>query len=265
MNREFSITWVPEPVGSTLLAQLGVVEQLAFPHFVEGVPSDSQLSFNPSEKTLSLGILLATLDSARYLGPSTPSAQQYRVALQLCCPAFGVPDEDSLCVHAAAYLREQYTQDLAIRALERAIQLIPGARKCRDDLLTDVGSVAAQRTPLRNDVVQPLASSANALSTPRFRPKLHDVVLFGGGGIGIVAGGIHAGFVGALTGGVTAFCASVAIQIGQAPRIQAKVFGALAIVLLLLGAVLGGWSWGWSGATAGLLVSTVIGRIFDLP
>lgn len=82
-----------------------------------------------------------------------------------------------------------------------------------------------------------------------------------------IVGFFQAGVLGLLTGGLTVFLLSVAQKAagtqlgGSVPLRRAMRAGAIAqIILVAIGAFVGGWRWGWLGAIVGTVVGAALTR-----
>jgi hypothetical protein len=131
------IVWVPTAPDSPLGVALGG-SSVSLPHFAENKSPEprKKLSVTLTVETLVLGILITSSKSVSP-GPK-PTARQLAVALAFARVQLGASSDDEVCVNAAAELREVCDGGHAIRALRRAIELVPEAVFCRADLITSL-------------------------------------------------------------------------------------------------------------------------------
>ena len=132
------IVWVPIASQDPLGVALGGAS-VSLPHFAENKSPEPQkkLSVTLTVETLVLGILITRRESMVPFGLK-PTDAQLSVALAFARVQLGASSDDELCVNAAANLRERFDSDHAVRALRRAIELVPHAVFCRADLITSL-------------------------------------------------------------------------------------------------------------------------------
>ena len=132
------IVWVPIAPQDPLGVALGGAS-VSLPHFAENRSPEprKKLSVTLTFETLVLGILITRRDSIVPFDLK-PTEAQLSVALAFARVQLGASSDDELCVNAAAALRDGCDTDHAIRALRRAIALVPNAVFCRADLITSL-------------------------------------------------------------------------------------------------------------------------------
>jgi hypothetical protein len=131
------IVWVHTDPTSPLGLAVGG-ENVVLPHCADNTSADpKRLAVTLDATTLVLGILV-TSDHSRIMLGSRPTRDQLRSALRFVSAQVGAASEDELCVNAAANLNAQSDSRRAIRALRRAIELVPDATFCSADLIASL-------------------------------------------------------------------------------------------------------------------------------
>jgi hypothetical protein len=107
-------------------------------------------------RSLSIGILLAG-DEAPSTGLA-PTLAQLRAALAFAARELGVLGEDELCADTAAWLREHQPAPVALRAMRRAVVLVPDSVVCRGDFIVTLFSAACRQPDAADDLLRAAAS-----------------------------------------------------------------------------------------------------------
>jgi hypothetical protein len=155
---ELSIAWVPVEPLSRLGLELGE-SGAQLPHAISAryvTPSGSVVAAPLDAKSLSLGILLAG-EAAPSTGHA-PTAAQSRSALRFAAREMGKPGEDEMCADAAAWLREHQPAHVALRAMRRAVVLVPDSVVCRGDYIVTLCSAACKRPDAAEALLRVAAS-----------------------------------------------------------------------------------------------------------
>ena len=146
------VVWVPVEPLSPLGLHLGR-SLVNMPHTVP-TPSGTVVAAPLDARSLSIGILLAG-DEAPSTGPA-PTLAQLRAALAFAARELGVLSEDELCADAVAWLREHQPAPVALRAMRRAVVLVPDSVVCRGDYIVTLFSAACKQP----DAAEPLLRAA---------------------------------------------------------------------------------------------------------
>lgn len=138
-----TIVWSPSP--QNIAELLGIEPQLDLPYLIDNSQNSApgnKLHATLIPQELTLGILVADPGAAEFVD-TVESPQQLRSILKKIALHRGFRSEDILCAVSASHLHVRYGVNIAVKALRRALVLVPDGMACRGDLIVSLFQRAA--------------------------------------------------------------------------------------------------------------------------